>query len=126
MICPCCGWTDEPKYNPSRKIIELKKLRSRYTKRLLSKAVNMIMSSIPSENEVLKEYYFYQTISKVEDEQVDHIISMFLKQKSYLQGKGFKYLSAMIKNHELNKDLIQKTERLIRGKPPSVVKIKED
>ena len=124
--CPICGYDDSKKYNPSKKIMELKRKRTRYTKKLLTQASNSIMSSIPSENNISKEFIFYQSISKIEDEIVDYIVNRYLSDKTYLKGKGFKYLSAMILNYNTNKEVVSKNELLMRGKPPSVVNIKED
>ena len=126
MICPCCGYNDESSYNPSKKITELRRVRSRHTRKTLNKVVNRIMASIPSDNEVLAEYRFYQTISKVSDEVVEHILYSYLKRQIYLHGKGFNYLAAMILNHNKNRDVISKNELLMRGKTPSVVKLKEN
>ena len=126
MICPCCGYNDEHSYNPSKKITELRAVRSRHTRKTLNKVVNRIMSNIPSDNDILAEYRFYQTISKVKDEIVEHILYGYLNRQLYLQGKGFNYLAAMIMNHNKNRDVISKNELLMRGKTPSVVKIKED
>ena len=39
MICPCCGYADEPRYNPSKKIRELRGKRSKHTKGLKITAV---------------------------------------------------------------------------------------
>ena len=57
--CPICGYDDSKKYNPSKKIMELKRRRQRYTKKLLTQVSNNIMSSIPSENNISKERTFY-------------------------------------------------------------------
>jgi len=126
MKCPSCGYDPENKYNPSIKIRELRNQRSRHTKKLLYKTTNHIMATIPSDNKILHEYYFYQSISKIDDETIEYIISGYLKKQTYLLGKGFKYLSAMITNHKRNRDVISKNETLMRGKPPSRVKIKEN
>lgn len=126
MICPCCGYTDEGSYNPSKKITVLRTARSRHTRKILNKVVNRIMASIPSDNDVLAEYRFYQTISKISDGVVEHILYGYLKRRIYLHGKGFNYLAAMIINHNKNRDVISKNELLMRGKTPSIVKLKED
>ena len=39
---------------------------------------------------------------------------------------GFKYLTQIILNHKLNKNKLKEYERRMIGKPPSVVKLKED
>lgn len=125
MKCPACGYSDEQKYNPSKRIIELRKKRSRVTKKLMRLVINKIQTNIPSENTLIKEYYFYQSVSNIKDEQVDYGIARFIDSKQYLKGKGFKYLDAIIKTHDKNKEIILKNELEMRGKPPSVVKIKE-
>ena len=58
MQCPCCGYNDEGKYNPSKKIQKLRSKRSRHTKHLLRRVVNFIQTNVPSDNNLLKEYYF--------------------------------------------------------------------
>ena len=127
MICPCCGYNTEKSYNPSKKILELKRNRSRHTKKLIRRAVNFIQTNIPSENELINEYYFWQGISKIPDETVDWGIERYLENKSAVfAGKGFRYLSQIITNHYNNRDKISKNERLQHGKPPSVVKLEEN
>lgn len=125
MKCPSCGYTDEKDYNPSRKIALLRRKRSKVTKRLMQRAVNAIQTNIPSENEILKEYYFYQSLSNIKDEQIDYGIARYIDSKQYYKGKGFRYLLAIIKSHDTNKEVIKKNEILMRGKIPSVVNIKE-
>ena len=126
-ICPCCGYSDEPSYNPSKRIQKLRSRRSRHTKNLLRRVVNFIQTNIPSDNNLIKEYYFYQGISKIEDEIVDWAILRYLENKTpVFNGKGFKYLAAVVVNHHKNRDTVSKNERLLRGKPPSVVTITED
>lgn len=124
--CPICGYSKESKFNPSTRIMELKRKRSKHTKKLLTKAVNMIMATIPSENDITREYMFYQSISKVEDAIVEYIVNRYLSDKPYLKAKGFKYLTAMVMNYNVNKETVSKHELLMRGKPPSIVNIKED
>ena len=126
MICPCCGYTDNKKYNPSKKIAELRRQRSKVTKRLMRKVINVIQTNIPSENELLKEYYFYQGASFIKDEQIDYGIAQFINSRQYLKGKGFKYLLAIIKTHNTNKEIISKNELLMRGKTPSIVQMKDN
>jgi len=127
MKCPCCGYTNETQYNPSKKIRELRSKRSRHTKKLLRRVVNFIQTNVPSDNSLIKEYYFYQGISKIKDEIVDWAITRYLENKKpVFSGKGFKYLAAVINNHHNNRDTVSKNERLMIGKPPSIVKIEEN
>ena len=127
MKCPCCGYINGTSFNPSKKILELKRPRSKHTKKLIRRAVNLIQTNIASDNELIKEYYFWQTISKVPDKVVDWSINRYLESKQPLfDGKGFKYLAQIILNHNKNRTTISKNELLRRGKPPSVVTIEED
>lgn len=124
MECPCCGFRDDIEYNPSRKIQELRNKRSKYTRKLLRRVTNLIQTNIPSENKLLKEYYFYQGISYINDEEIDWSINRYMEGNQYLQAKGFKYLSAIIINRDKNKNVVSKNELLMRGKPPSIKEIK--
>jgi hypothetical protein len=127
MKCPCCGYVNGTSFNPSKRILELKRPRSKHTKKLIRRAVNLIQTNIASDNELIKEYYFWQTISKVPDKVVDWSINRYLESKQPLfDGKGFKYLAQIILNHNKNRTTISKNELSRRGKPPSVVTIKED
>ena len=127
MKCPCCGYTDDVPFNPSKKILELKRQRSKYTKKLIRRAVNLIQTNIESDNELIKEYYFWQTISNIPDRVVDWSISRYLESKKPLfDGKGFKYLAQIVINHNKNRTRISKNELLRHGKPPAVVTIEED
>tara|TARA_R110000824_G_scaffold65022_1_gene169699 strand:- start:13897 stop:14286 length:390 start_codon:yes stop_codon:yes gene_type:complete len=124
--CPVCGYQKEAKYNPSKQIMQLKRIRTKYTRKLLIKVVNLIMASIPSENDINREYMFYQSISKIDDGLVEYIVNRYLSEKTYHKGKGFKYLTAMILNFKANRETVSNNELLMRGKPPSVITIKED
>ena len=127
MKCPCCGYVNGTSFNPSKRILELKRPRSKHTKKLIRRAVNLIQTNIASDNELIKEYYFWQTISKVPDKVVDWSINRYLESKQPLfDGKGFKYLAQIILNHNKNRTTISKNELLRRGKPPSVVKLAEN
>ena len=127
MKCPCCGYTDEVQYNPSKKIRELRSKRSRTTKKLLRKVSNFIQTNIPSDNSVIKEYQFLQGISHINDDTIDWAVNRYLENKApVFAGKGFRYLSAIILNHHKNKDRVSEHERLMIGKPPSIVKLKEE
>ena len=124
--CPCCGYSKQAQFNTSRKIAELRKERSKSTKSIMRKVVSNITTNIPSENSITKEYYFYQGVSKVSDEVVKYGIGQYLNGNYYYKGKGFKYLTQIILNHNSNKDNLKEYERRMIGKPPSVVKLKED
>ena len=126
--CPCCGYSKPTSkaFNPSRKIAELKRERSKSTRKIMRQVVSNITTNIPSENELIKEYYFYQGISKVSDAVVKYGIEAYTNSNSHYKGKGFKYLTQIILNHKLNKNKLKEYERRMIGKPPSVVKLKED
>jgi hypothetical protein len=126
--CPCCGYTKPTArtFNPSRLIAELRRNRSKSTKSVMKKVVSKITTNILSENDITKEYYFYQGVSQVSDEVVKYGIQQYLNGNHYYKGKGFKYLTQIILNHNSNKDNLKKFERQMIGKPPSVVKLKED
>ena len=121
MKCPSCGYNFDKEFNPSRKIQELRLKRSKYTRSLLKKTANKITVNIPSDNSLMQEYYFYQSISNISDEVIDWTINWYLQKEYYYTGKGFKYLKQMVFNHEKNKDTLKKHEKLMYGKPPKTV-----
>ena len=60
------------------------------------------------------------------DDVVNWSIERYLESKKPLfDGKGFKYLTKIILNHQKDRGTISKNERLRHGKPPAVVKTKE-
>ena len=120
--CPACGY-EKAKYNPSTRIRELRGKRSKPTKNIIRKAINNIQVNVPSDNNTQSEYYFYQSISKIEDMALEWVINQFIQSKHYLKGKGFKYLTAMCLNHDKNRRTISQNELLRRGKSPSIVQI---
>ena len=126
--CPCCGYIKQTAktFNPSRKIAELKRRRSKSVRKAIRDVVNKITTHIPSDNELIKEYYFYQSISKVDGRIVKWGIERYVEASGYLKGKGFKYLTQIILNHNSNRESMKKYERKMIGKPPSIVKLKKE
>ena len=124
--CPCCGYSKQASFNPSRLIAELRRERSKSTRNIMRKVVSSITTNIPSDNELIKEYYFYQGVSQISDEVVKYGIQQYQNGNHCYKGKGFKYLIHIILNHNSNKNKLKQYERQMIGKPPSVVKLKED
>ena len=126
--CPCCGYSKPTSkaFNPSRKIAELKRRRSKSVRKAIRDVVNKITTHIPSDNQLIKEYYFYQSISKVDGRIVKWGIERYVEASGYLKGKGFKYLTQIILNHNSNRESMKKYERKMIGKPPSIVKLKKE
>ncbi len=126
--CPCCGYIKQTAktFNPSRKIAELKRRRSKSVRKAIRDVVNKITTHIPSDNQLIKEYYFYQSISKVDGRIVKWGIERYVEASGYLKGKGFKYLTQIILNHNSNRESMKKYERKMIGKPPSIVKLKKE
>jgi len=124
--CPCCGYSKQTKYNPSREIAKLRRERTKSTRTVLRQVVNKITTNIPSENNLTKEFYFYQGISNISDAEVKHSVNMYINSNAFYKGKGFKYLTQIMLNQNKNKSKLKEYERRMIGKPPSVVKLKED
>ena len=57
--CPCCGYIKQTAktFNPSRQIAELKRRRSKSVRKAIRDVVNKITTHIPSDNQLIKEYY---------------------------------------------------------------------
>ena len=126
--CPCCGYSKQTAktFNPSRQIAELKRKRSKSVRKAIRDVVNKITTHIPSDNELIKEYYFYQSISKVDGRIIKWGIERYVEGRSYLKGKGFKYLTQIILNHNSNRESMKRYERKMIGKPPSIIKLKKE
>ena len=126
--CPCCGYIKQTTktFNPSRAIAQLRRKRTKSVKKAIRDIVNKITTHIPSENNLTKEYYFYQSISKVDGRIIKWGIERYVGSSGHLKGKGFKYLTQIILNHNSNRESMKEYERKMIGKPPSIVKLKKE
>ena len=129
LLCPKCGHDllkdNKKKWNPRKRITELRLKRSSTINRLLTQCINLIKKNIPSENDATKEYYFLKNIEKSPDIVIRVGIHRFMESYYYLQNKGFNYLSKIIEYTETNSKRQLEIERKRLGTLPKP-KSKED
>ena len=122
LKCPNCGHDllkdTKKKWNPRKRITELRLKRSSTINRLLTECINLIKKNIPSENDSIKEYYFLKNIEKSPDIVIRVGIHRFMESYYYLQNKGFNYLSKIIEYTETNSKRQLEIERKKLGTLP--------
>jgi hypothetical protein len=124
MKCQICGHDTAVKYNPKKRIVELLSNRSKKTQRILRNALRLI-SKIPSQKDVNKQFYFLQAISKVDEKIIDLSIHFFLTDEKHTQGKGFKYLQTIILNNDKDKVKLLDLEIKRLGRTPTKKEVKK-
>lgn len=120
ITCPKCGhsFSQSVSFN-LRPLIraEYQKFSQRLQK-VLNQTANLIIKSIPSENEPSKLLNFLKSLDKINEELIIKKCNEYYTGNYAYQGKGFAYLLAMINNY--NKDLptLIKYEEMRFGKQP--------
>jgi len=121
ITCPKCGhsFSQSISFN-LRPLIraEYQKLSKRL-QRILNQTANLIIKTIPSENEPSKLLNFLKSLDKIDEEIIIKKCNEYYAGNYVYQGKGFNYLFAMINNY--NKDLpalIQYEEMKFGKQPP--------
>ena len=106
--CPKCGYDmlkhREDNYNPRKRLTQLKLERGKKLNRLLTETIALIQKNVPSDNSVAKEYHFMRNIQYFPDNVVRIGIHKFLEGHHQYDGKGFAYLTSIIKYTETNKE----------------------
>jgi len=118
MKCPACGYEENKKYNPSKRILELIAQRTTKTKEELKSIIKEIRKNIPSDNNNSDTFFFLQGISNIKDNVVSMVINRYANKKYQYDGRGFKYLKNMILREEKNKDMRKQHEEKRLGKTP--------
>ena len=118
--CPACGY----QFSKMNRSFELRQLywditeKDKFLSSQLKKTSRLIKKNIPSEN---KDEYEYQLIKGLTFEDIDGLkwsLNWYLKEKSYLQAKGFNYLKSLIRNHLKDRKILVKSELKKLGKSP--------
>ena len=121
LICPECGYnilSNQKKWNPRKRITELRLKRSDTLNRLLTQVIGLIKKNIPSESTPQKEYYFLKKIEKTPDVVVKIGIHRYMESYYYLDGKGYGYLGKIIEYTETNSKRQAEIERKKLGTVP--------
>tara|TARA_R100001594_G_scaffold98838_1_gene133367 strand:- start:163 stop:570 length:408 start_codon:yes stop_codon:yes gene_type:complete len=118
--CPSCGYSYFKKYNKSKEIQNLIKLRSKKTVKLIRKIAKLIVNNIDTENGSTY-FLFLNGIKNIDDITVQWGIEQYYQSKHYAKGKGFAYLRSIIQNRNSNAESIRKNERRMLGSAPPVI-----
>jgi len=111
-------------YNHRAKIQELLSGRNEYTRKLLEKTIRLIYDNIPSNNGTEKAFLFLQGVNNVKDEVINWGIENYTANGYVYQGKGLRYLQAMINSHSKDRDKLKKNEELRLGAIPPIKELK--
>ena len=122
--CPACGFVMSSNYNHRAKIQELLSGRNEYTRKLLEKTIRLISDNIPSNNGTEKAFLFLQGVNNVKDEVINWGIENYTANGYVYQGKGLRYLQAMINSHSKDRDKLKKNEELRLGAIPPIKELK--
>jgi len=125
LKCPCCGYVYNETYNPTKKIEQLIKKRSKTLVNELRKVFMLINRNIPADRNIDLQYKFLQAISKVDSKIIKWAINRYVMSNYHLSGKGLSYLKNMILNHNKNAKVISENERKSRGISPKIITLKK-
>ena len=126
--CPACGY----QYSKMNRSFELRQLywdieeKDIFLKKQLKKTAKLIRKYIPSDD--VDEYEF-QLIKGIHGEDIDSVkwsLNWYIKERTYLQGKGFNYLKSLIRNHIKDRKILVKSELRRLGKTPKNLKSKRE
>tara|TARA_R100000234_G_C4989951_1_gene175042 strand:- start:574 stop:975 length:402 start_codon:yes stop_codon:yes gene_type:complete len=125
LKCPCCGYVYNETYNPTKKIEQLIKKRSKTLVNELRKVFMLINKNIPADRNIDLQYKFLQAISKVDSKIIKWAINRYVMSNYHLSGKGLSYLKNIILNHNKNAKVISENERKTRGISPKIITLKK-
>tara|TARA_R100001244_G_scaffold28963_1_gene28247 strand:- start:146 stop:532 length:387 start_codon:yes stop_codon:yes gene_type:complete len=125
LKCPCCGYNFIIRSNYSKDVINLISVYGKETKSLLKKAMRSIYDNVNSDKDVSRYYQFLYGIRKIEPAHIKYSVRLFMDKNYHLQGKGFSYLSSMIRNRNENYNNQLKNERRSYGKIPKKQRISD-
>ena len=125
LKCPCCGYVYNETYNPTKKIEQLIKKRSKTLVNELRKVFMLINRNIPADRNIDLQYKFLQAISKVDSKIIKWAINRYVMSNYHLSGKGLSYLKNIILNHNKNAKVISENERKTRGISPKIITLKK-
>jgi len=116
--CPVCGYIQNKIVDYKKATSNLLNERPYHISKLLKRVINLVIKYIPSERDNKKVYYFLQSISKVNDRNVQLALEQYLNSKYYLEQKGLSYLKAIIINIGKDSKIKKEMERKKYGSIP--------
>ena len=118
LKCPCCGYNFTIRTNYSKDILALVSQYEKETKSMIKKVMREIYENVSSDKDIARYYQFLYGIRKIDGMHIKYSVRIFLDKNYHLQGKGFSYLSSMIRNRSENYNQQLKNERKSYGKTP--------
>lgn len=118
LKCPCCGYNFTVRTNYSKDILTLVSKYEKETKNMIKKVMRAIYDNVSSDKDIARYYQFLYGIRKIDGMHIKYSVRIFLDKNYHLQGKGFSYLSSMIRNRSENYNQQLKNERKSYGKTP--------
>tara|TARA_R100000789_G_scaffold50187_1_gene50246 strand:+ start:277 stop:654 length:378 start_codon:yes stop_codon:yes gene_type:complete len=118
--CPVCGYKFGFKYNYSKEILDILKNRSKRIKKYFKIIKTEITVNIPSEFSIEAYFLFLKGIENVDDRTIIRATDQYIRAGYHLQGKGFRYLKAMINNESVNKKSRLRNEYKRLGRTPKI------
>ena len=76
--CPVCGYSPDSKIDYRTAISNLLEKRPSHISKLLKKKINFVIKYIPSERDNKKVYEFLQSISEIDDRNVQFSLKQYL------------------------------------------------
>ena len=123
MKCPCCGYSESIKYNPSKQINKLLMARPKSIRKLIRKLGMIVKKEIPSDNNMNTYFRFLQGVSHIEDKFVKKGIEYYLRHKIFYSIHGFAYVGGIIRRVDTNAAKQLENEIKKYGKTPSVKEV---
>lgn len=123
MKCPCCGYSESIKYNPSKQINKLLMARPKSIRKLIRKLGMIVKKEIPSDNNMNTYFRFLQGVSHIEDKFVKKGIEDYLRHKRFDSMHGFAYVGGIIRRVDTNAAKQLENEIKKYGKTPSVKEV---
>tara|TARA_R100000458_G_C8262625_1_gene237991 strand:+ start:1323 stop:1724 length:402 start_codon:yes stop_codon:yes gene_type:complete len=116
--CPCCGYNWSVPKDINARIMRMVTMYTPETTKVIKKVMRDIYNNVPSDKTNLAYYYFLYGIQNIEEQHIRHGIRVFNKGNHYKEGKGFRFLGAIIRNRKANFNKQLDNERQLHGKPP--------
>jgi|2_EtaG_2_1085320.scaffolds.fasta_scaffold88428_2 hypothetical protein len=123
--CPVCGWSYSKTYNYSAKLLLLKNTRSSATKKSIDTLFRKVSQNIPSDNSTANKFFFLKGVSAVEDTLLRREIDRYLVKGYQYEGKGLKYLKAILLNDSINREKRKINEIKRLGRAPKIRRLQQ-
>ena len=125
IICPECGAIVVPnrkKFDSNSGIRTYLNKRTPQIQKLIRQLHADLIKLLPSEDSD-KLYIFLKVNQDISNEVLKYCIEQYIANTYWIEGKGYSYLSAIIKNRDKNNEKMIEYEKKIYGTMPPVKEI---